>query len=828
MAIVSQKIAEHDEPVENSRDRKKTKKHQGGDEKTTLFLEWVYGILLFGIPFFFLGVTDDLFDLNKQTLLFAGTLIASIVYGVHIVSTQSVRIRGSFLTLTLLLLAIVWCVASFLSLYPYVSFVGLEGHASTSFATLGSLIILIIISTNVFTEKHVVHLVRVLIGTTTLLSVSGLLQIFGVFILPGEITKTGLMYPGGLINGVGLNAALGLVLAIAEIVRLAMKGRHALSVLQILLSLFTGLQLITLIVFDDWALWTSVAASLGFMLLFLYVKASDERKISWLVLPSFALVFSLTMLAVDVPKVVAPLQAPQLSLSTSFAITLKALQERPLFGYGPGNFGVAYTQFRPNKISVWPKELDNENIGKIWAERFLQSGSQLMTKVVGVGLIGFGALILLFVTLAFKAIRWLVQKKDGDDYALYLGVVGSMITLGVLGAIKPIDFSFTFFLWMLIGFFSILSARSLVLIKGQHSNRFVILSSLVLFTIISISLVGVMFASVRYAADVTFRSATSKDRALSVKIQAGEQVSEQELNDLLSTLERAVKMDPYNHRYPKALAQALVYKTSSLATNTNGGQENIVSVRALATNAATLSQQVVALNPRDARNMQNFADTLQAVFPFVENGYGLTQQAYAETLKLDPQNPSVHTAFAKFYLSAYLILVRQQESLEKKEEKNQAKEEASKALAETERLLREAIALKADYPEAYFHLGTLFAMQDNKKEAIKNFDTALEYNFRLIPLRAADEVLFYNLGLNFEALKQQDKAQTAYKLASSIQPKYYVALWRSALLDKEQGNDEASIATLKKILDYDPQNKTVQDKIKEFENKSGSHAEETE
>ena len=821
MATTQQTVSEHDETEEISRDKKKGKKQQGTEEKTTIFLEWVYGILMLGIPFFFLGITDDIFDLNKQTLLFAGTLVASIVYGVHIVSTQSVRIRGSFLTLTLLILAIVWFVASFFSLYPYASFVGLEGQANTSFATLACLIILVIIGTNVFSAKHVVHLFRVLIASTMLLSISGLLQVFGVFILPGEITKTGLMYPGGLINGLGLTASLGLVLSIAEIMRLAMKGRKASSILQILFSFITGLQLITLVIFDDWALWTSVAVSLAVMLLFLYIKLSREQKISWLVLPSFVFVFSLTMILINVPRLVLPLQSPQLSLPTSLGIILKGLQERPLLGYGPGNFGVAYTQFRPIEVNT-------ENVGRIWAERFLQSGSQLMTKVVGVGLIGFGALILLLLTILFKAIRWLVKQKDGDEYALYLGVVGSMLTLGVLEILKPMDFSLTFFFWMLIGLFSILSARSVVLIKGQHSNRFVILSSLVLFTIISVSLVGVMFASIRYAADVTFRSASTKDRALSEKIQAGERVEEQELNDLLATYERAVKMNPYNHRYPKALAQALIYKTSSLATSANGGQENLVSVRALATNAATLSQQVVALNPHDARNMQNFADTLQAVFPFVENGYGIAQQAYAQTIKLDPQNPLIRVAFAKFYLSAYLIFSRQQESLEKPEEKKQAKEEAVKTLTEAARLLQEAVSLKADYPESYFHLGTIFAIHDDTKEAIKNFDTALEYNFRLIPLRAADEVLFYNLGLNYEGLKQKDKAQTAYKLASSLRPNYYLALWRSALLDQEQGNTAGALQTLKKILEYDPQNKIIQDKIKELENKNETKSEKTE
>lgn len=818
---VNAKLVEQFETEDVRTEKRKIKKQGTEKNKLVLFLEWVYGALIFGIPVFFLPITDDVFDLNKQTLLFSGTLIVCIFYGTHIVTAQTLRIRGSFLSLALVLLTALWCVASIFSLYRYASFVGLEGQASTSLATLVCLAALVFIGTTVFTARHIVHLMRVMIGSTTVLSLIGVLQLFGVFLLPWEILKTGLVYPAGLINGLGITASLGLVLSIAEILRLAAKGRGASIMAQTLFAIITGLQLIVLVIFDDVALWASVAASLFFMLVFLFVKLSREQKISWLVLPSFVLVFSLTMIFVNVPRFVFPLQSPQLSLQTSAGIAFQSLQERPYLGYGPGNFGIAYTQFRPT-------EINKENAGRIWAERFLQSGSYLATNVVGTGLLGLCALLLFFGTLAFKALGLLVREKNGDEYALYLGVVGSVLTLGILGALKPIDFSTTFLFWMLVGFFSIICARPLIEIRGRNSNRFIILSSLVLFTIISVSLVGALFASIRYAADVTFHEASAKDRILSERIQSGERIEESEINDLIATLERAMRMNTFHHRYPKALSQALVYKTSALATDSARARENILNIRSLAAQAVSAAQQAIVLSNKDAGNMRNLADTLGVVFPFVENGYAIAQQAYGESIKLDPKNPLLRVSFAKLYLSSYLIFTQQQTSIEKDEEKKLAKDASKLALKEAERLLSEAIELKQDYPEPYFQLGTIAATKNKKQDALAYFDTALEHNFRLIPLRASDEVLFYNLGLNYETLQAKDKAQTAYKLAVSLRPNYYLALWRSALLDEEQGNNDAAIQTLKRIIEHDPQNEIVKEKIKTLENKNGGVSEQIE
>lgn len=773
-------------------------------------IEWIYGILLFVTPFFFLSSTNDVFDLNKQTLLFVATLAIAILYSIRIVTVHTVDIRGSFLTITVMLVALAWLASSIFSLYPFQSFMGIEGQASMSFVTLLAILVLIGIATSLFRAGQLIRLARVMIASTALLSLVGLLQVFGVFVLPWGFTKTALFSPTGSINSLGTIAAFGLVLTVAEIIRMAtaQQGRKWLS---ILFAIGAGLQLITLVVFDEWQLWLSVIGGLALIIGFLFFKLPKEQKVVWLVLPSFVCVFSLTMITLasigmSIPRLVVPIQTPNLTVATSWDIATRAVQERPILGYGPGNFLPAYTAFRPEQVNA-------ENIGRLWTARFNQSGSHVLTKAANLGLVGSAALALLFLTIIIKTAAYLLRNKVDEDYAIYLGAAAVLATLGILSIVKPFDFTMTLYSWTAIGFFSVLTARSLLVLRGKNSSRFIVLSSFVLFSVISLALVGTIFISMRYAADVTYRNANSLDRELSASIEKGEPADQEKLNDLISTLDRAVRMNPFHRGYLTTLSQALVYKASVLASD----RQNTVSVQSISNDAVAAAQRAIALNSRDVRNIENLTQVLQTLYPFLENGFALAQQAHEQALLLDPTNPAPRLAASKLYLSAYVMLKGQETNSQKEDEKAQAAEQAKQALEKAEAYLQDAIKLKNDYAEAHFHLGAIYATQEKKDEAIASFDKALNLNYQLISFRASDETLFYNLGVNYESLGQDEKAQTAYKLAWSLQPKYYLAMWRSALLDEKAGNKESALDTLNRMLALDPSSTIVQDKINELQ-----------
>lgn len=798
--------------------RKKKKSDPEG--MFTMLIEWIYGILLFVTPFFFLSSTSDVFDLNKQTLLFVATLAIAILYSIRIVTVHTVDIRGSFLTIAALLVLLVWLAASIFSVYPFQSFLGIEGQAGMSFVTLLAILVLIGVATSLFHAGQLIRLARVMIASTALLSLVGLLQVFGVFVLPWGFTKTALFSPTGSINSLGVIAAFGLVVTVAEIIRMAtaQQGRKWLS---ILFAVGAGLQLITLVVFDEWQLWASVVGGLALMIGFLFFKLPKDQKVVWLVLPSFVCVFSLTMIALSaigmsIPRLVVPIQTPNLTVRTSWDIAVRAIQERPIFGYGPGNFLSAYTAFRPEQINA-------ENISRLWTARFNQSGSHFLTKAVSLGFVGVAALALLFLTVIVKVAFYLFRNKVDEDYAIYLGVAATLATLGILSIVKPFDFTMTLFSWTVIGFFSVLTARSLMVLRGKNSSRFIVLSSFVLFSVISLALVGTIFISMRYAADVTFRNANTIDRELSTQIEKGEPANQEKLNELVSTLDRAVRMNPFHRGYLSTLSQALVYKASTLASD----RQNTVSVQSISNDAVAAAQRAIALNPRDVRNIENLTEVLQALYPFLENGFALAQQAHEQALVLDPTNPAPRVAASKLYLSAYVMLKGQEANLKKEEEKTQAAEQSKQALEKAESHLQDAIKLKIDYPEAHFHLGTIYVAQDKKEEALQAFDKALNLNYRLISFQASDETLFYNLGASYESLGQDEKAQTAYKLAWSLRPNYYLAMWRSALLDEKAGNTEAALDTLNRILALDPSSTIVQDKINELQNGQNQTTDET-
>ncbi len=775
--------------------------------------EWsLYG-MIFLMPLFFLPLTTDVLELNKQLLLFIGTLWLAILYTGKIIATERIDIQWSPVHIGIGAVLVAWLVTSIYSLYPYNSFWGVEKQEFISFWTLVTLAIFVFITVNELKARTMINAIYALIASVTLATAYALLQLLGIYIMPFDFTKTNAFNTVGLLSLLGVLVATSVVMAIVHIVRLSLSEEKQRNLLSILLALFASFGLIFLIIIAERQLWIATILGLGLALVALYVKLPKDKKIMWLVLPSFVVVFSAAMLFISFPRLVALPLTINPSLKTSLSITATSLSERPLFGTGPGNFLTNYTKSRP-------QEINNINYLQAWALRFDQSGSYLLTKVAETGALGIVSILVLLGLLAWTLGRLLVSEPMSEQYVALLGLASGFITLGYSAAVKPGNITLTFLMWLLIAFGITYSTNQMnvKMPKLQHTNRFVILSSIVLCTVIIAGIVGTLVLVGRYGADQTFAKGLELDQKLSMQLRTTGTVDDTDIDKLIQTLAVANQKNPQHHSYPRVLSQALLYKMNNMLGKEDASK-NGSTISALASNAVDAARRANQLNPSDVRNVQNLASTYQAIAPFTTGAESFVEENYTKSIALDPKNPLVRLEFAKYYLDSAAINKQRAAQAKEEADKAKAQETYQQSVANAETQLNEALKLKEDYAQAHLRLAMIAIERKQDSEAEGLLDKAVGENINLASMQSADETIFYFAGLGYNTIDKKAKAFDSFRLALGLRPDYALASWQAALIEKERGNKDSAVQLLEGALKYDPENEIIKKKIGEI--KSG-------
>jgi len=164
-------------------------------------------------------------------------------------------------------------------------------------------------------------------------------------------------------------------------------------------------------------------------------------------------------------------------------------------------------------------------------------------------------------------------------------------------------------------------------------------------------------------------------------------------------------------------------------------------------------------------------------------------------------------------------------------------------LDKAEHHLKEAIALKPDYSDAYNYLGVIYFRQGKVNQAIEAYNKALEnllytkpqdahYHLgiaymslkeyqkakahleeavRLVP----DFVAAYNiLGEVYEGLGQYSKAKYSYEKALEINPEYIAAYLNLGKLLYKSGERQKAIESFDKVIRLDPGSDRAQEALR--------------
>jgi len=303
---------------------------------------WTVVGLIFVVPLFFLPVTSEYYEFNKQALLVIAGLVLLALLAASFITEKTVRVVRSPLGLPVLGLVASWLISTFLKTPN--RWDAFTDPSQTT--TIVALAIFFVAGINfIRTKKDLELAFGSLLASSGVLALLSLLwgsNLFSKF-LPLAFLKSPLWTP----TGSPLGALLFLTMIAISLGLLAVKNRSQ------LLGNFKHLSVLVL----------SILA-VGLLTFKLFSPKSTSK----------------------------PLFLPQ---NTSWAIALEALKTAPIWGTGSDTYLSDFTRFRPAAF----------NLTNTWNIRFNSSSNYYLQILTTLGMVGLAAYLFLFVKVFHMAIK---------------------------------------------------------------------------------------------------------------------------------------------------------------------------------------------------------------------------------------------------------------------------------------------------------------------------------------------------------------------------------------------------------------------------------------
>jgi len=309
------------------------------------YISWKLAILLFLIPLFFLPITTNFYDFNKNFLLFLGAGLLLLAWGIKIAVEKEIKLVRTPFDLLILLFTLSLILATIFA----------SPNKVEAFLTPGATGTIIILTLLYFlianTPGSAHHIQYAIIASASLLTLIAIYQFFGL----GEVL-------------------------IAETSKLAFMRAKFWTPAGDLLSL-----LVFLLIVLPQALTLSL-------------KTFKENPLRGSLLGLFViLIASGAVIAIFQLLPGKPTSLLLLPYPSAWAIAVEAFKQNPLFGVGPGNFVSAFNRFRPVDFNRFD----------FWNLRFGAGSSYPLHLLTETGILGVGAFAIIVITIIkiIKAIK---------------------------------------------------------------------------------------------------------------------------------------------------------------------------------------------------------------------------------------------------------------------------------------------------------------------------------------------------------------------------------------------------------------------------------------
>lgn len=743
-------------------------------------------LLVFLLPLFFLPFSFEVFEFNKQYLLFFLVSIAFLAWLIRmIVYDKELRFRRTPLNIPVLVFIFVAVLSAIFSIDKTSSLFGSYGRFSDGLIGLLSLGALYFLMTNNVglsqnkgetDEKDTKYR-----GPTPVILVSGLLKVFissvsfvilisyfSIFRVWGKLQNlTGKIsaLPREF-NTIGSPEALAIFLSIITVLLigcLLFKTKSSKSksfIYWLLLIAAIGL----LLIIDFGGAWIVLILTLTLLVGFTLWKRIFGENVNKLLLPIFLVVMGIIFLFSNplkngqlseiVPDSFKGLPREQiLDQASSWKIGFRALTEDVKSGFlgsGSGTFFYDFSKFKPKELNQSP----------FWQLRYNRAGNHIAEIMATMGFLGLLSYLVLIGMFLLVSYLFLQQNKRG----ILLLMVFLALLIGQFVFYQNTVLAFAF--WLVLGL-SVVNWQKPVKEKTISFKDFPELSLIFSLFLIILGLVmaGMYFFAINfYLADAHYAKAMGNQNPI-------------------ENLEKAINLNPYQAQYKITLARFYLNEVQQELQKPQT-EQNLDVLAGHIQQSLNWAQRATEFSPRRV-----FAwETLGIIYRDVQMvTTGATQwgiDSFEKAIILEPTNPVLYTELGKLYLASDQI--------------QKAKEKFERA--------RE---LKPNYGDALIQEVLITEMEGDLAEAIRRMeDLALNYPFNI-------EILF-QLGRLYYNNKQIDEAISQFDQVLILFPNHSNSLYSLGMAYQQKGQKEDALKMFERVLELNPGNADVLLKIEEL------------
>lgn len=456
------------------------------------------------------------------------------------------------------------------------------------------------------------------------------------------------------------------------------------------------------------------------------------------------------------------------SFSATLDISKAVLSQGALLGSGPNTFSHDWLIYKPAGINATP----------FWSVAFPFGAGFVPTQIASTGILGSTLWLFFFVLLIALAIKALTHIPESrvERFVIILSLLVSFFLWAASFFYAP---SGT--VLMLAFIFSGLFAAGVVPVhiinfKESPQKHFAAAFTMGVIVLASLTLGWIGFNKTA--------SAYHWKRAIDLSNTAGVSLVDVE-NELTKAINRApadiyyVALSRLN--FSKAQIAANAVSTSSPQAT----QENRAVFENSVAKSIEAAKLAVSTNQAGYQNWAALGMVYSALVQkplSIEGAYENALFAYNEALKRNPANPELYLFLAQLGLN---------------------KEDAAAARS----FIRNAIALKDDYTDAYLMLAQLEVKAGNTLAAI----ASAEKLSLLVPNNPA---LYFELGLLKYSNKDYAGAEKSLNQAVMLSPEYANAKYYLGLTLANLGRKDETKALFEKLLIANPDNKELKQALK--------------
>ena len=439
------------------------------------------------------------------------------------------------------------------------------------------------------------------------------------------------------------------------------------------------------------------------------------------------------------------------SWQSTFSIARGVYAAAPVFGSGPGTFGIDWLKYRDASL----------NATAFWNVGFTSGIGFIPTSFVTTGAVGIAAWVV-FLTLFIGCGLWtLVRRAPQDPFMRFVAIL-SFISALYLFALAAFSSPGAFALALAFVFAGVFGS-SVRFATGSRQWGVIFSRSPRLGFVIVFVLTLLLLASVAVAYTLTGRAI-----ALTNLSNANAAFSAGDLGAAERAVGRSITLAPSPTAYELKAGVALARLGEIAASSTMPAADARAAFQSVLSSGINAALTATSLAPSDYQAWAVLGNLYARAVPLgVSGAYENAKAAYDKAKALDPTDPQI------LYVIAQLDI-------------------ANKDIKAAESDLGAAIELKQDYTDAIILLSELEVQDGNVKDAL-NAALAAAY------FTPNDPSILFRVGVLYAATGDLAAAAAALSAAVSANPQFANARYFLAAVYAKQGDLQDALAQVKAI-----------------------------